>query len=104
MILRLGEAHYCGKQNEHSEITDGKQRLAKILAHTITHGHIPSVIVFLEEGSKLSVIDGHHRLVAYFINKDPKQRQALSQGLSKDLPPFNTTLRKWIGSYNFQNE
>lgn len=98
-LLRLGEAVYCGKQNEFSEITDGKQRLAKILAHTITHGCIPSVLVFLEEGSKLSVIDGHHRLVAYFINHDPNQRQVMRQALSKDLPPFNSTLRKWIGSY-----
>jgi hypothetical protein len=101
ILLCLGEAHYCGKQNEYSGITDGKKRLAKILAYIIAHGCIPSVLVFLEEGSKLSIIDGHHRLVAYFINKDPKQRQAMRQGLSRDLPPFNTTLRKWIGSYSF---
>lgn len=101
-LVPLGEAIYYGKQNEYSEITDGRDRLVRILTHIRTNGTVPSILVFLEEDSKLSVIDGNHRLVAYFINKDPLHRQTLGQVFPKNMlsVPFNPTLHKWIGSFN----
>ncbi len=94
-LLRLGEAHFGGKQNEYSEITDGKQRLLSIFKYVFQHGGIPSSIIFLEEGSELSVVDGHHRLVAYFLHKKPEFRNLLPNGAHV----FDSKLRKWIGSY-----
>jgi hypothetical protein len=89
-LLRLGEAHYCGKQNEYSEITDGKQRLLSIFKYVFHHGNIPSSIIFLEEGLELSVIDDHHRLVAYFLNQKPEFRNSLPNGAHI----FDSKLRK----------
>jgi hypothetical protein len=93
-LFRLGEAHYCGKQNEYSEITDGKQRLLNIFKYVFQHGNIPSSIIFLEVGLKLSVIDGYHRLVAYFLNQKPEFRKLLPNGAHV----FDSKLRKWIGT------
>ncbi len=94
-LLGLGDAHYCGKQNEYSEITDGKERLLSIFQYVFQRGNIPSYIIFLQEGSELSVVDGHHRLVAYFLNQKPEFRNSLPNGAHA----FDSKLRKWIGSY-----
>ena len=95
-LLGLRDAHVFGIRNAYSEITDGKQRLTNIMEYVLRHGRIPGAVLFLESaGQRLSVIDGHHRLVAYFLNRDTRFRQALAGG----VPAFDPALRKWIGEY-----
>ena len=96
----LYDAYVHGIPNAYSiGITDGKQRLGKALAYVQKHGYVPSVIVFLENGSRLSVIDGHHRLVAYFMNKE----RWFADAIGPRSTEFNATLRKWIGSCREEN-
>jgi hypothetical protein len=95
-LLDLNAAYVRGIPNAYGiEITDGRQRLIRALAYAFKYGCIPSVIVFLERDSQLSVIDGHHRLVAYFMNKGTRLRDAIGSGGTE----FDPTLCKWIGSY-----
>ena len=99
-LLDLYDAYVRGIPNAYGiEITDGKQRLINALAYVQKHGYVPSVIVFLESGSRLSVIDGHHRLIAYFMNKDRRFADAIGPRSTE----FNATLRKWIGSCREEN-
>jgi len=99
-LLDLNSAYVRGVPNAYGiGITDGRQRLISILAYVFKHGCVPSVVVFLESGSQLSVIDGHHRLVAYFMNKGTRLADAIGAGGAE----FNGTLRKWIGSYREEN-
>jgi hypothetical protein len=94
-VVGLRDAHVFGITNAYSEITDGGQRLTDIISYVLKHGCIPSAVIFLETGSQLSVIDGHHRLVAYFLNRDSRFREKLPPGVAE----FNATVRKWIGRY-----
>ena len=99
-LLGLYDAYVRGIPNAYGiGNADGKQRFINALAYIQKHGYVPSVILFLTSGSLLSVIDGHHRLVAYLMNKDKRFADAIGpQGAE-----FNATLRKWIGSYREEN-
>jgi hypothetical protein len=92
-VLGLRDAHVFGIPNAYSQITDGEQRLTGIMSYALKHGSIPSALIFLDTGSQLSAIDGHHRLVAYFLNRDSKFRATLPSGTTE----FSPTLHKWIG-------
>jgi len=95
-LLEMSAAYVRGVPNAYGTgITDGRQRLIRILAYVHEHGCVPSVIAFLQRGAQLSVIDGHHRLLAYFMTKDWGSAAATGPGGAE----FKPTLRKWIGIY-----
>ena len=91
-VLGLRDAHVYGIPNCYSEIEDGRQRLASIMSHVLKHGSIPSSLIFFEVCSRLAVIDGHHRLLTYFLNRD----DAFRANLPSNSAEFSTNLRKWI--------
>ncbi len=95
-LYGLRDAHVFDRKNAYSEITDGKQRIKRIMSYVLQHGTIPSAVILLDTGLQLDVIDGHHRLVVYFLNRDPMFRQALPQGIAQ----FDPTLHKWIGRFH----
>lgn len=99
-VFGLRDAHVYRIPNAYTEITDGKERLAGIMSYVMKHGCIPPALIFLDAGSRLSVIDGHHRLVAYFLNRDIRFREALPAGVAA----FSTMARKWIGKHQAESE
>jgi hypothetical protein len=94
-ICGLRDAHYSGIKNAYSEITDGKERLLSILKFVIQNECIPSSIILLESGSQFSVVDGHHRLIAYYLNREPEFRKLFSL----DTRNFNCSLNRWVGAF-----
>jgi len=95
-LLGIRDSHVLGINNAYSGIEDGKRRIASILHYVLKHGSIPSAISLLADGARLDVIDGHNRLVVYFLNRNPKFRNALPP----DAAPFDPTVHKWIGSFS----
>jgi hypothetical protein len=95
-VCGLRDAHVFDHRNAYSEIHDGKQRIKSIMSYVRQHGTVPSALIFLDAGSQLEVIDGHNRLVVYFLNRDPMFRQALPVGVAE----FDPAVRKWIGKFH----
>jgi len=92
----MKDAYIRNIQNDYwREIEDGKKRLGKILAFVRENGRVPGPLVFLETGSVLSVVDGHHRLLAYFMSRDPEWRKQYFPGWIQ----FDATMEKWIGTH-----
>ena len=48
----------------------GKDRFNRILEYVIAHGLFPKPIVLLEESGGMSILDGHHRMLAYVLWRD----------------------------------
>ena len=95
-LCGLRDAHVLDRKNAYSEISDGKQRIKRIMSYVLHHGTLPSALILLDTGSQVEIIDGHHRLVVYFLNRDPMFRKALPTGAAE----FDPRLHKWIGRFH----
>ena len=55
------------------QIPDGKARYARSMAYLVEHGQFPEPIVCLDSEGHLEVLDGNHRLTAYFVYKQLRE-------------------------------
>ncbi len=92
-IVGIRDAHLFGKVNSYCEISDAKERLKRIMAFVAQNGVLPSPVILLRTARSLAVVDGHHRLVIYFMNKEPQFRQALHSGVAE----FKSDQPMWVG-------
>ena len=51
------------------QIPDGKARYRRSMAYLVEHGRFPEPIVCLDSRGHLEVLDGNHRVAAYFVYK-----------------------------------
>jgi hypothetical protein len=67
IMVQMTLGAVTGQRNLYStSIPDLKQRFYRIVEHIGAHGVLPKTPALLEEDGALSVLDGNHRMAAYF--------------------------------------
>lgn len=84
----LIQANFYGASNEYSSYLDNsKQRLNRILEFVKIQHQLPSSLIFVEVSGLLEIVDGSHRLAAYFEMK----RNGVSE------PMISSQTKAWVG-------
>ena len=100
MIVNIINAYTKGEFNNYS-LDPGfygfqeRPRFDTILDYLIENGELPRKPIVLKQENHLEVVDGFHRLAAYFTARD----EQLVFSYSKKLPkvPINEWVGMWVG-------
>jgi hypothetical protein len=65
----LHDVVFNGVQNEYSVIGCSRDKVASVAAYVRDQHAIPGTLIFLDDGGRLDVVDGCHRLMLYFALK-----------------------------------
>jgi hypothetical protein len=67
VIVGLLQTYVLNQPTMYSTITDGPARFRRCCDFLKEHGTFPRPVVLENIGSRLDVLDGHHRLTAFFF-------------------------------------
>jgi hypothetical protein len=86
----LAAANILGQRNEFSlYLGNSKSRIQSIGAYLRQFRALPSILILIDCGPALEVVDGFHRLATFFFLK--------ANGFSDDVLPIRQ--RAWVGRY-----
>ena len=89
IIRSLYQGVFSGIPTEETRyVGDSRERITGTMRYIAQHGRLPSCLIFLEEDGVYEIVDGCHRLTAFFVcHSDPEFKNRPSQ-----------TQEAWVGS------
>ena len=90
-VGQLGMARFMGERNTYSDIDNSQQRFDRVLKYVREKKSYPVPPVLVRRADGLHVVDGNHRVTAYFTVLSERMHTGL-----QPLPP----MRYWVAQPN----
>ena len=98
IIRGLHDAYINMIPNDYSRLLgeSGRDRFYFALAFLSEHGVFPKAIAVLEENGRLTILDGSHRVTAYFAYEQMLSEPSLRANLSPGSVPLRPLQPMWV--------